>query len=89
MDAFAALKQACSGQDLVSFRDLPIGEYPVTRFSIIQTRFGPKVKADLGSKSVTLPNRFTSKITPDDIIKLNSVPQIMVYSGKDASNHDR
>lgn len=84
MEAFALLKKAagCS-KPLVSFSELPIGEYVVSEFSLISTKFGPKIKADLGDKIVFLPARFSKNMDAEKVASLNSVPQILVFSGID------
>lgn len=89
MVSFNKLKGTCWNSKLVSFDNLPIGEYVVSAFSLVQTSFGPKVKADLGGKYVILPNRFADGMTSTDVENLNKVPQIMVYSGKNVTKRNK
>lgn len=84
MEAFALLKKAAAcTKPLVSFSHLPSGEYVVTEFSLVQTKFGLKIKADLGDKIVFLPNRFSKDMTQEKVASLNTIPQILIYSGMD------
>lgn len=66
---------------LVKLIDLPRGEYFVEKFYLVQTRYGPKIKLDLGDKCVYLPSSATVGQTADTIDALNSVPQIFVWGG--------
>lgn len=78
------LKRAASySKPLVSFSQLPVGEYVVSEFSFVQTKFGPKIKADLGDKIVFLPSRFSIDMNEAKVADLNSIPQILVFSGID------
>lgn len=88
MEAFNTLKQACWNKKLVNFNSLPIGEHAISEFSLEQTRYGPTVKVDLGDKYIFLPSRFARDMTAEKIAALNTVPQIMIYSGKEASRHN-
>lgn len=88
MEAFNLMKQACWNKRLVKFNDLPIGEYAVVSFSWEVTRFGPTIKVDLGDKYVFLPPRFSKDMTAEKVASLNTVPQIMVYNGKDSTGHN-
>lgn len=87
MEAFNLLKQACWPQcwvkKLVNFNQLPIGEHVITSFSLEQTRYGPTIKVDLGDKYVFLPARFARDMTAEKVATLNTVPQILIYHGKD------
>lgn len=84
MEAFAILKKAASySKPLMSFSQLSVGEYIVSEFSLVQTKFGPKIKCDLGDKVVFLPSRFVKDMDEEKVLALNSVPQILVFSGID------
>lgn len=82
MNAFDKLKQSCRGKQLVRLDDLPIGEYVVQKFSIIQTRYGEKIRVDLDDKWIILPSRFES-FTAEDIENLNKIAQLLIYKGRD------
>lgn len=84
MEAFNLLKQSCWNKRLVNFNELPIGEHVISWFSLETTRFGPALKVDLGDKYVFLPPRFAREMTAERVASLNSVPQILIYGGKDA-----
>lgn len=84
MEAFALLKKGTSwNKKLVSFSELPVGEYGVSEFSLVHTKFGPKIKVDLGEQFVFLPNRFSKDMTEEQVSTLNSVPQTLIFSGID------
>lgn len=76
-------KAAGYSKPLVSFSQLPVGEYVVSEFSLVQTKFGPKIKADIGDKIVFLPSRFSKGMTEEKVFGLNTVPQMLVFSGID------
>lgn len=86
MESFALLKKGASwNSKLESFSELPIGEYAVTDFSLVQTEYGPRIKVVLGDKFVFLPNRFSKNLTAEQVQELNSIPQILIFSGIDTS----
>lgn len=83
------LKKAASySKPLVSFSQLPKGEYIVQEFSLVQTKFGPKIKADLGDKVVFLPSRFSANMTEENVAELNNIPQILIFSGIDYNRNN-
>lgn len=89
MESFALLKKAAAwNKKLVSFTELPVGEYVVSEFSLVQTKFGPKIKADLGDKFVFLPSRFSKDMTAEKVADLNAVPQMLIFSGIDYSRRN-
>lgn len=88
MEAFNLLKEACWNKKLVSFAELQIGEYGVTEFSLVQTRFGATIKVDLGDRYVYLPNRFAKDMTVERIAALNTLSQTLIYSGRDPTRHN-
>lgn len=89
MEAFVMLKKAASyNKPLVSFSQLPVGEYVVLEFSMVQTKFGPKIKLDLGDKVVFLPSRFSKDMTDEKLAALNTLPQMLVFSGIDSSRNN-
>lgn len=81
MEAFNLLKKACEHKVLVRLNDLPRGEYLVEKFFLVQTRFGSKLKLDIGDKYVYLPSSAAVGQTEVTIAALNSVPQIFVWGG--------
>lgn len=79
------LKKAAGwSKPLVNFSDLPVGEYPVLEFSLVEkTKYGPAIKVDLGDKVVFLPKRFSKDMTAEKVAALNTVPQILIFQGID------
>lgn len=88
MEAFNLLKQACWNKKFIKFSDLPIGEHVVSEFSLVQTRYGPTLRADLADKYVLLPKRFANEMTAERVAALNTVPHILIYKGVDASRNN-
>lgn len=72
----------------VKLSDLPYGEYPVRKFFWLETRFGPKIKLDLGDKYVFLPNSIAKKQSRESIDALNMLPQIFVWNGYGDSQYE-
>lgn len=83
MEAFNQLQRAACAKKLVSFNNLNHGEYPVVAFELVEARFGQTLKADLGEQYVFLPKRFAENMTEEKVRDLNTIPQIMIYEGKD------
>lgn len=81
-------KAATWSKPLVSFSELPVGEYVVLEFSFVQTKFGPKIKADLGERVVFLPSRFCKNMTAEKVATLNTIPQLLVFSGIDFNRNN-
>lgn len=81
MEAFNVLKQAFLQKGLIKLADLPFGEYPVTEFAYINTRFGPRIKLDLGDKFVFLPPSAAKNQSPQSVASLNTLKQIFVWNG--------
>lgn len=88
MEAFNILKQACWDIKLVKFNELAVGEHIVTGFSLVETRYGPTLRADLGNKYVLLPKRFVEDMNAERVAALNTIPHILIYKGKDASRNN-
>lgn len=88
MESFNKFKKACWNSQFISFENLAIGEYVVSKFTLTQTAFGPKIKVTFGHNYVFLPNRFSENMTEADVDGLNQVPQKMVYSGKDSTRRN-
>lgn len=85
-----ALKNACLKQSYISFTNLTPGEYIVRRFTLVEGKFDRKrVRIDLDTWYMYLPERFASKLDGKAIADLNTKPRIMIYAGKDANNRNR
>lgn len=72
----------------VKLADLPFGEYPIRSFLWLETRFGSKIKLDLGDKFVILPNSCSKKQTRESVAALNFLPQIFVWNGYGDSQYE-
>lgn len=85
-----ALKKACNSSTFKNFDQIIPGEYPVTDFSFVETRFGRKLKVNTAEFFCYLPARFLEFINTDEHIEeLNKVTQVMVFKGKDAQWKNR
>lgn len=83
------LKAACIPRSYQSFDKIQPGEYPVKRFSLVETRYGNRIKVELSDVYLLLPERFNTASTEEKLAKLNSSPKMMIYSGKDLTNRNR
>lgn len=86
--ALNTLKAACTHKRYVSFKDLPIGEYIVNKFSIVNTVYGERIRVDLQDTFMYLPQSFLKTLTSDVIDELNKSPKLMIYQGKDVNNRN-
>lgn len=84
-----ALKAACKKLKYQSFEDFKSGEYIVKQFSLVDTKYGKRIKVELSDVYLFLPERFNSAATPEGIAELNSTPKVMIYTGKDMTNQNR
>lgn len=91
MESLQILQNCAKGKSkpICSFEKLPIGEYLVRKFDFVETKFGPKVRVDIGDRFVFLPQRFSEGVTKEIVDDYNITPKIMSYSGKDASQFNR
>lgn len=68
----------------VRFDDLAVGEYNVRFFEIVNTAYGPTLKAEIeGDKYLLLPRRFVTGQTDEKIAAVNSMKWKLEYRGKD------
>lgn len=90
MEALDALNilNSCN-QRYTSFNDLKTGEYAVRKFTIVETKQGDRIRADLDDYYVFLPKRYFDKITEEKLAALNRFNYIMAYDGKEYTNKDR
>lgn len=90
MSSFELLKTLCCNKPYCSFEDLQIGDYFVHKFDFVDTKYGKRLRADLGDKIVFLPKRFSTNITIEAVAELNQTRTIRSYMGKDpARNNNR
>lgn len=83
-----ALKGNCAKKPFMGFNELAVGEYEVKHFKRVETQYGERIRVDLIDKFMYLPERFIF-MSNDDIKELNKTPKIMIYGGKDDTNHNR
>lgn len=99
-DALNALKAACSRKKFVgfknannwpkfrSFTDILPGEYIVNKFSIVNTKYGERIRIDLHDSYMFLPKCFLKDLPREYIEEWNKAPKMMTYKGRDAENRD-
>lgn len=82
---------ACEKRSYKSFNDLKVGEYEVKKFSAVETKYGTRVRVDCEGFYVFLPERLSTAkiIAVDNIERMNSREQIMIYRGKDVEAKGR
>lgn len=84
------LLSSCEYRPYKSFTTLERGEYPVTSFSISDTKYGKRIRVDLRECYVFLPQRFSIDLFNEEVIKdLNSQDIIMIYRGKGSEVNSR
>lgn len=97
--AFELFKSACTGtgtstsKPYVKFDDLSVGDYFIQSFAYVQTKYGKKIRLDIGEKVVFLPQRFITRIGEINIEKtldeMNKGQYWLLYGGKDTSEFKR
>lgn len=78
----------------INFDNLPIGDYMVHSFTLVTTKFGEKVRCDIGDKVVFLPKRCIDELDGSiniqlKLINLNHGKYWLLYRGKDVSRGNR
>lgn len=89
MSAVNLLKAACLCNGYRGFKDLLKGNYVIDRFSLVDTNHGPRVRIDVNTWYMFLPERFSKFIKEENLQDLNAATVIMTYSGKDQNNRNR
>lgn len=89
MNAIEALKTACQVKPVVSFDTLLIGDYQITSFKRVQTKFGDRIRLELQEYIVYLPPRFSHNLTDEIVNELNTSIVIMTFRGKDPVSKNR
>lgn len=74
----------------VSFDNLNIGDYRLHSLKLVETKFGQKVRCDIGDKVVFISKRYIEELEPEKDIsvkldELNDGDFWLVYRGKDIS----
>lgn len=84
------LLTSCEHRPYRSFTTLECGEYPVTKFSISDTKFGKRIRVDLRECYVFLPQRFSVELFNEEVIKdLNSQDIVLIFRGKGSEANSR
>lgn len=87
--ALIFLKNASTNKSFRSFQDLEIGTYIITEFSKVETKFGTKIRIDIGDYLVNLPQRYTEGMTQEYLDELNRTRMLMRYHGKDPKKNNK
>lgn len=87
--AFNLLKSVSNNKPFTSFNSLEVGAYTVTGFTVIDTKFGKRVRVDMGNSLICLPERYTLGMTPEYLEELNNGPMKMIYTGRDPSKQNK
>lgn len=81
-----------SRKPYISFDNLPIGDYFIKSFSWVGTKFGNKIRADIGENVVFLPQRYVKNVGEDNIeaklSEMNKGKYWLIYRGKDTHNNN-
>lgn len=89
MSAIKNLKAACGNKPIISFKNLTVGNYVVTNFRRVETKFGVRIRTETIDSTIFLPERFSVLLSDEDIIQLNAARVIMRYKGRDVENNNR
>lgn len=72
-----------------SFGDLAIGDYLVTNFTLVKTKYETRVRVDLGEQYLLHPVRYAEGMTYERIAQMNEKPKWMCYYGKDPKKNNK
>lgn len=89
MNSLAVLQGASVSKPIINFDKLSVGEYLIYEFALVQTKYGLRVRADLGKTYIYLPERYAKSLNSDHIDDLNKSTKVMIYSGKDPQQQKR
>lgn len=91
--AFDLFKSACTNKPFISFEDLPIGDYFIKSFAYVDTKYGKRIRLDIGEKVVFLPTRFIKRIGEENmgsaLSEMNKGQYWLIYRGKDSSKNNQ
>lgn len=91
--AFDLFKSACTNKPFISFEDLPIGDYFIKSFAYVDTKYGKRIRLDIGEKVVFLPTRFIKRIGEENmgsaLSEMNMGQYWLIYRGKDSSKNNQ
>lgn len=81
--ALEIFRNAARVKSYCRFDDLPVGDYLVCNFALKPTKYGMRIRVDLGDKFVYLPERF---LVPESVINdLNKTQHWLCYRGKECN----
>lgn len=89
MSALELLRAACLKKTYKGFKELSTGEYMVHSFSKVDTGHGTRIRIDLDEFYMFLPERFAITLNDKHLAELSATRKIMIYSGKDITDHNR
>lgn len=78
----------------VSFDNLNIGDYRLHKLTLLTTKFGEKVRCDIGEKVVFISKHYIEELEPEKnlhlkLAELNHGKYWLLYRGKDISRGNR
>lgn len=88
MSAIDKLNAGCASVPYISFKELTPGDYMVNYFSMVETKFGKRVRVDIDNGYLLLPARCMRRVDKAALNDLNKKPKRMTYSGKDPEQKD-
>lgn len=81
--ALEIFRNACRVKSYCRFDDLAVGDYLVYHFALKDTKYGKRLRVDLGDKFLYLPERF---LVPESVVAdLNKTQYYLVYRGKECN----
>lgn len=84
------LLSSCETPPYKSFGVLERGDYPIRKFSVVETKYGNRVRLDLTEFHVYLPARFQAADFPKERIdELNRKDVILEFKGKEPGVNGR
>ena len=89
MSAFQLLKNASNPKPIANFDNLPVGDYFISNFALVETKFGLRLRLDLGDKILFLPERFAIGFTAEKVSELNEGHYLLLYKGKECSQNNK
>lgn len=89
MSALKLLKDASNAKPITNFDDLAAGDYLISSFLLVETKFGTRLRVDLGDKVVFMSARYAVGMTDEKVRELNDGQYLLCYKGKDKAQHNK
>lgn len=89
MSALKLLKDASNAKPITNFDDLAVGDYLISSFLLVETKFGSRLRIDLGDKVVFMPARYSVCLTHENVKELNDGQYLLCYKGKDKAQNNK